>query len=80
MDYLFLCSNIQDMKSLETNERKAKSQAYSLHIPMWDTNNQQTIFIKDVILEGMKEVREWKNVRELIELLCISYLAHMNLM
>jgi len=46
MDYLFF------VKSLEKSEWKAKSQAYSLHIPMWDTNNQQIIFIKDVILEG----------------------------
>lgn len=36
------------------NEWKAESQACSLHILMWDTNNQQTIFIKDVILEGKK--------------------------
>ena len=48
MDYLFLCSNIQDTKSLETNEWKAKSQAYSLHILMWNRNNQQIIFIKDI--------------------------------
>ena len=38
------------------NEWKAKSQAHSLHIPMWDTNSQQIIFIKDVILEGMKRL------------------------
>ena len=67
------------MKSLETNERKAKSQAYSLHIPMWDTNNQQNIYIKDVILEAIEEVREWDNVRELIELLCIIYPTYMKL-
>lgn len=41
------------MKSSETNEWKEKSPVYSLHIPMRDTNNQQTIFIKDVILEGI---------------------------
>lgn len=58
MDYLFSCPNIQDMKSLETNEWKAKSQAYSLHIPMWDTNNQKTIFIKYMILEGIEVARE----------------------
>ena len=46
---------------------------------MWDTNNQRTIFIKDVILEGI-EWRVWENVIELIEVLCISYLAHMKLM
>jgi len=40
--YLFFFSNIQDMKSLETNEWKEKSQSYSLHIPMWDKNSQQS--------------------------------------
>ena len=59
----YLCSNIQNMKSLETNEWKAKSQAYSLHILMWNINNQQTIFRKDVILED-KLVRELENVRD----------------
>ena len=42
------------MKSLETNEWKAKSQAYSLHIPMWNRNNHEIIFIKDVNLEGKR--------------------------
>ena len=55
---IYFCSNIQDMKSLEMNEWKEKSQAYSLHIPMWDTNNQKTISIKYVILEGISDVRD----------------------
>ena len=41
---------------------------------------KKTIFIKDVILEGIGEVREWENVREMIELLYISYLELMKLM
>ena len=67
------------MKSLETNEWKAKSLANSHHIPMWDTNIQQTILIKYVILEGIRNVSEWEDARDLIELLCISYLARMEL-
>ena len=61
---VYFCSlwtNIQDMKCVEMNDWKVKSQAYSLPIPMWNTNNHQIIFIKDVILEGI-EVREWENV------------------
>ena len=56
---------------METNEWKEKSQAYSLPIPMWNTNSHPTISTKDVILECIGEVRELENVRELIEILCI---------
>lgn len=58
MDYVFLCSNIQDMKSLEMNEWKAKNQAYSLHIIMWDENIHKTVFINDVILEAIETLEK----------------------
>ena len=76
----YLCSNIHNMKSLETNEWKAKRQACSLHILMWNTHNQQTIFIDDVVFGSKGEVREWETVWELIEVLCISYPTHLKLM
>ena len=50
------CWNILNMMSEEMSEWKAKSQAYSLHIPMWDTKSQQTISIKDVILEWIERL------------------------
>jgi len=60
MDYLFLCSNIQDMKSLEMNEWKEKSQACSLHIIIWYAKKQQVNFIKYAILEGMEVLESWR--------------------
>ena len=67
------------MKSLETNEWKAKSQACSLHILMWNTNNQPIIFIKDVVFGSNENFRELENVWEKTKVLCISYMAHMKL-
>ena len=61
LDYLgILWTNIQDMKYVEMNEWKAKSQAYSLPIPMWNTNNHQTISTKDVILECIVRLESWR--------------------
>ena len=60
------------MKSLGTNEWKAKSQAYSLHIPMWDINNEQTFFIKDVffgtkiMLESGRMCESWLSYYALV--------------
>ena len=42
---------------------EGKESSYSLHILMWNINNQQTIFVKDVILED-KLFRELANVRD----------------
>jgi len=66
----YLCSYIQNMKSLETHEWKVRSQSCSLHILMWNTNNEQTLFIKDDVFGSQSELVS-SRVREHVRANCL---------